>query len=668
MQDGIVQFAREPQQVGRIARRFQRGGVGRRRALDLTPFEATRRFSNTVTLFASTWVAFPTDDRERGLRAVEQFLESVSPQPDASRLAIDAVGAGLAPLTGAGAGHLDESEIWPAVWSAGVLARVRSSPLLDASQRAQGDRLLRRAAPEHASTASGFIPGGVMGARLVADTLARAPHGDQAWTRWIESVDALAGENETVRTILLTEALEDLLAPPAGQVEARRPAIERTALALSWRRGSGARRWLVRTLEMPGATSGALSHLVAALASRSAAPGIDPTVSLGPNADMRERTALRERLEAAWRLDQAPELDSLTGDIRAAMNDLFRERTLVSDPHAQLTLAVRLALLNASVSLARDGAFEEAADAVRRSDAIRRSRPAHASDAAPLAPDSGSDGAWAMRFALADSDANERLSLLNRLADRGGGGIGPIDAETLVATAVHAAPRLVEERARQTLRQFLDAPAVVNALLEQLPEMPRSAEMIEIIELATQTPISRDARDGAWKGQSHRALVAALIRALAGESSWGAADEHLPDLYDAYHLSATSTPSMEDAAVVGSPREAARLLRLRWARESRRAGPTGLLGLDADAIERRRVARLELAPTPIHEFLAEQIAACESLALLTSSERAGLGAEVQGVLDTLGVALEASSHVATQIAACEEAIARIWLIREEVGQ
>ncbi len=636
-----------------------------RRAFELTPFEATRRFSDAVALFASTWVAFDPEARERGIDAAERFLELSSSEPDASRLAIDAVGAGLAPLSGADRGALGEREVWPAVWSAGMLARVRSSSLLSSAQRAQGDRLLRLAAPDLGAGATGFVRGGVAGARLARDRLVRVPPENQAWVRWIESVDALAAGEETVRTILLSEALDELLAPPAGEVEARSAGIERVTLALSWRRGSGARRWLLRTLDHPAATSGALSRLIGALASRSAAPGIDATVSLSPNADMRERGALRTRLERAWRLDQAGELDSLAGDLRAAMASIFRERPLRSDPQAQFVLGVRLALLNAAASLMRDASFEAAADAIARAAAIETRRPNRVSDTAPLSTRAGPDGLWALRFDEADSDADERISLLNALGDRGGE-IGPVDAEVLVETAVNAAPRLVEQRARETLRGFLDTPAVLNALLEQVVEMPRSVDMIDIIELATATPISRDTRDGAWRAQAHRALVATLIGMLAHDSRWGGVDDLLHELADAYQLGATAVPV--SAGESGAPAEAVRLLRMRWRREAHRAGPAGLAGLDADGIERRRVARLELATTPIQAFLGEQLAACETLALLTSSERAGVGPEVAGVLGTLDERLDQAGHIAEQIASCEEAIARLWLIREGLNR
>jgi len=638
-----------------------------RRSLELTPFEATRRFSDAASLFASTWPTFEPGQRERALDEVERFLEAAAPRADAARLAIDAVGAGLAPVSGASQITLSADQVWPAVWSAGVLARARSTPLLGSAQRAQADRLLRLAAPDLASGATGFVQGGVAGARLVREQLVRAPQDERAWVRWLEGVDALAAQDETVRTILITEALDDLLATPVGQVEARTPAIERATLALSWRRDSGARGWLLRTLDRPGAGSGALSRLIASLASRSAAPGIDPTVSLGPNADMSERRALRTRLERAWRVDQQAELDSLAGDLRDAMLALFKERTLTSDARGQLVLAVRLALLNAAASLARDADFEEAANALDRAAALQQLRQPPRSEIDPLASRSGADGDWALRFDQAGTDAEARVSLLDVLARRGGAEIGPVDAEVLVDAAIKSSPRTVQDRARETLRAFLHAPAVLNALLERLPDMPRYDEMITIIELATATPISHDRRDGSWRGEAHRALLVSLVDALARDSAWGAADDLLLDLADAYQLMVSPVGSSSGPGAASAPGESARLLRLRWLREAERAGPAGLAGLSTDIIERRRTARLELATTPIQAFLAEQLAACETLALLTSSERAGVGADVASILGALGGEQGRATHIAAQLAACEEAIARLWLIREGMG-
>ncbi|MEZ6242826.1 MAG: hypothetical protein R3B57_07255 [Phycisphaerales bacterium] len=637
------------------------------RALELTPFEATRRFSDAVRLFASTWVSFDAQQRGRAMSALERFLESAASAPDASRLAIDAVGAGLAPLSGAGKMAPAPDDVWPAVWSAGALARVRSTPLLNAAERAQADRLLRTGAPDLASGASDFVPGGVAGARLVRDRLVHAPQDEAAWIRWLEAVDALAADDETVRTILITEALDDLLASPVGQVDPRTPAIERATLALSWRRDSGARRWLLRTLDRPGALSGALSRLIAALASRSAAPGIDATVSLSPNADMSERRALRTRLERAWRVDQQAELDSLSGDMRKAMQALFRERTLTSDARGQFLLAVRLALLNSAASLAHDGVFDEAAHSIERSASLESQRSGRQSNAAPLAARSNSDGSWAIRYDEAGSDADKRIALLDALSNREDDDIGPVDAAMLVDAAIRSAPRTVQDRARETLRSFLRAPAVLSSLLERLAEMPRSDDMVEIIELATTTPISHDRRDGVWRTEARQALVSTLIDTLASGSAWGSMDDQLIDLADAYQLLVSPVAASSGPATAPTPQDSARLLRLRWRREAERAGPAGLAGLTPDIIERRRTARLELATSPIQEFLAEQLAACETLALLTSSERAGVGADVSGVLKALDDAQGRSGHIAEQIAACEEAMARLWLIREGVG-
>ncbi len=634
---------------------------GARRGLELTPYESTRRFAQAVRLLSGSWAGFSPEELELANDSVEVFLESLV-RPDVSRLALDAVGAGVVSLGEPGT-PVEGDEVWSGVWSAGMLAQIQRNPVLGASMRGQIDRLRRRITPDGAR-GSGFRVGAAIGVRVIGDRLSADGASLRTWQRWIETVDAVSREDEALRTDLLSGALESLLAPAQMGVSRQGGAIREIALAMSWRQNAGARRWLVMVLGRRGVDQAALAGLVEAVVSESGASGLDATMTLSPNATGRERAALSERLTEAWGLGRDERADSFSQALGEVVRAAIRERSIAPNPAARLAPAVRLAYANAGAALARDERFEDASRALGLATAFGLDRGATPS-ADPF--DAPGDGSWAVRLENSGDSPEDRLRALDRLGKRMSSRIGPVDAEVLLSLALRGTPRSVRERAQLVAARFVASPAMVNAMLERVDDLPRSAQVIGLVELMTTRPIDTGAGDGSWRVEARRALLETLIEVVAREGADGDVDTLSAELENAYAMALGDVVSEDSGHAQNPLTDSARTLALRYRREASRLGGAPGLGIDPPEIERRRRSRLALSETPIHRFLSEQIALCESLALLVAGERGGISGEINGVLSDLARELREATHVLDQVSTTELAIARLWLIREGVS-
>ena len=619
-----------------------------RLGLEFTPYESTRRFTEATALLANSWARYSPAQLQRANEAVEAFIES-TPNPDVLRLAIDAVGGGVVSL-GVPGESPSEGQVWGAVWSGAMLAEISDSPALGAVQRAQVDRLRRPATPG-ASHTRGFRPGALATARTLAQRLGEGGS-REAWRRWVEVVDAIATGDELLRTELLTEAIETLMRAPG---EAREPVIRDLALAMSWRRRGGARRWLTLTLKRPGADTRALSLLLNALVQESGAPGLDATMTLSPNATARERERLAERLTKAWGLDTDARVGAFTQELLSIYTGAERLRTAPGDPVSRFEGAVRLAYANAGALLARAERFDEAARALDAAGSFRAPRPSYSGSDPFHAID---DGRWTLLIRDAGDDVQQRLDALDRMRDQLTPTIGPSDAETLLHLAIRGSPKSVRDRARLVVARYGASPAMINAALERADDLPANKETRELLEIITARPIPYDSDTAAWRLHARRALLETLIERVAGGGVGEVISAYEHELAAAYSM-ALGEPASEDESWEPLPLlDAARALAAGLERESQRLG-----GPDPT----RRAPLAEASPTTSMQlFLREQLSICVSIGRLVAIDAPGASGEVARVLDELSNELDTATHVLDQIGACESAIARLWLLREGV--
>lgn len=630
-----------------------------RRGLEFTPYESTRRFTDAVALLASSWAGFSPTELDRANQSVERFVETVV-QPDVMRLTIDAIGAGAVDLDDRGA-PLDASRVWSIVWSGGMLAQIQNAHVLSATQRSQITRLRRRIDPADVG-ARGFTIGAVAGAHAVAERMAASGGARAAWRRWVEVVDALARERELLRTDMLTDAVDQLLDSDAAHAE-RAPVIRDLALAMSWRRQGGARRWLVLLLQRSDVDQPALSALMDTLVSESAAIGLDATMTLSPNATARERQVLADRLAQVWELGQDGRRDEFTRELIAIFEEAQRERASGGDPIVRLGSVVRLAYANASAALARAERFEEAGRALDAAASFRPARPTGTGDDPFGAHD---DGQLTLAIHAAGDSADQKLEAIDRLGQRMASNLGPSDAETLLELSIRGGPRSVRERATLVVQRYAASPAMVNALLERADDLPATQQMRDLVEIVTARPVPRDDDSGAWRLDARRALLETLIEAIASGGRGAIVASCEDEFGVAYTMAMGDSISDDGSWAPMSPADAARALGASLRREIERSGGARASALRPGLIEQRRLERNAHARTSLQAFLVEQRSICESLGVLVALDQRGVSGEVARILESLEQELQSADHVLDQIGATEATIARLWLLREGV--
>ncbi len=638
--------------------------------LALDPGEALALFRSSALDVAAHWCLLAPDRQRAATNSVVEFMHSASAVPLIASAAAEVVAAGSVAMHGGAAPDADG--VWPAVWSAGTLVRLSGESGLSAVVSRVIEDALRQAIGG-AGPAAGrtFDAGAVAALGLLPRrfVLGDRPDRDtelERWRRWVRAVDAAAPEQQARRIELLLAGLDAItLAGPEPDVDpAIADAMVELTLALTWRRGDRSRTWLVQAFGNPRVSNADLHVITTALATRSNAEGVDPLMSLPARSIDAQRRDLRNRYETAWGLPTAAQRDDLADSwlqqLRRVERDAHDDRT----PTDHLARAVLAARLNAAASLRWSGGLDAAALLIDRLDApvkdametVRGS----VGDQAVVAP-GRYDGAWAVRYASAQRDADARVALLRELG--GGSILDPISGEVLAQEAVRGSPAQVRQAARDALLALRMNASALKGLLEQAPTMPRTIQNAELVAQMTGTSVV-SVRDPDWKLKTRRVLVERLMELLAAEGEVGRVDRLAPLLAETYAGMASSSlaPSSADGTPAAADESAARL-RAQWQQLAAdlSAGRSGVVR--AEEIERRRTARLAVAGGPVQRFAVEQLAVAELLSAVIAVERPERAADAAGVLSELAGTRRTATHVLHQIAATELAIARLWAIR-----
>ena len=620
---------------------------------DIAPAESLDRFASAVEVLSRVWPTFSADQLRSANDQVGAFVRRVSSERRRSRIAVDAVGRGSRVL-GLGAHLVGADDVWPAVWSASVLSVLSHDQNMSATAaefiRADLSDVRGADAPRPAS----FPAAAVATLRKAArESIVDTP---EAWVRWIEAIEAVTPEGSQSRQATLLAGLERLIAQDGADRPPVEVEIRVVALAIDWRESELARRWLVRQFDDRRATTPGLSVLTAVLAERSAVPGVDVTMVLSADATPADRQQLRDRYRGVWRLDAPRNADAFVSLLLTAVDEQPRR---AADAGWAETLAetVTVASINAAAMRYWRGDHDEAerlllerrvrVDALMSTDRTGRGRTVRAAG----------DGAWAVAYLGGADSPAAQVEQLQRVA--GASSIGPVDAGVVVNEAIRGSPRRVRDAARTAVTRHANAPAMVNAVLEELPDAPSNDQVVRLVAAVTMTnPLDPDA--DRWKIDARRLLVARLIEMLAAEGDAGVIDELaelLREVYGAATGSAIPSPSGG-----GSPDlvRSAAALRAAWLEAAARRPPTGAASISPEEIERRRRARLALTSGPLQVFAAEQLAACEAMALAVAADRPILGEDVSLVMARLDDARRASSHIIEQMLACERATMDLW--------
>jgi hypothetical protein len=627
-------------------------------ALDLDAGVAEESFVEAVGGAARAWPRMAPDQIAAMQEQVVEFVYRAAGAGRVSEHAVEASLVHLAGLTPESPARADG--VVPALFSAGIAARL----MAERDMPAIAQVALRRALPPGGtvSLSPGSFASGALaaGTALAAQFAQRAPIDDAAWHAWNAAIDALVRNDEAMASRVRLLALDAVLAGPPSSFND--PALGKVAAMLvkgiSWRDGDESRRWLVRWLESPRASSAGLAAVVDALIDQSSAAGMDMTMRLAPAASVSQRSDLRERIARQWGVADGADRGE-TYKAWAAASERVLGQTEAT-PLRRLAHALTLSRLSEAAELQAGGDPTAAATVLGDLEAPATKALATAarteSDTAPPMED------WLVRYAAAEKSVPARVTLLGELR---GERLPPAVMETVLGEALRSAAVPVREAAREVVRRRIITPEAAMALLDALPNMARTRDNAELVTLAV-TDTLPPARDAGWKLAARRALVSRLLDLLSTDQESAAAEALALELAGSY---ATRTAGV---SVGGTPADRslpdlAGLLRGRWrerAIATAAGGPQPALIAELDA---RYESRRSLARGIVQRFAADQASAAEMMGATVRAEHPASAEAVDQILADLAAARRQAGSAFEQIEACEAAMLRLWRVRLSGG-
>lgn len=649
-------------------------------AQSVDPAAAAEAFTTLNARAGAVWPRIPLDRRRAIIDLVVEYVYRAASSDGGPIAAIEDAGAGAAAF--AGAAVLTPEQVGQASWSVGLLVRLQRER--DISARAGSLIETRLGAVLEGSRpvgASAFDAGaaaalGAMPARLIpasGEPIRTRESIDQrleAWRRWLAGVNAVSGTDSSARAGLVLAAL-DVLIRDAAQPTDDRLVFEAMALlieALDFSESGSARAWLIRAMDAPAVSAADAHALTNAVATRAPAAQLDVSMVLAPRATDLERREMRDRLAILWNLADPADRDALASAWREARADALARRTSDLTPFEHLATAVVLSRVSQAALLRWRGMTAEADDLLATlSDEVDATlSTAAAPRPSPLINQAG-DGAWADNYLQAGRSIPIRLDLLQQAARSMTTTIGPVDAEVLLSEAVRGSPAAVATAAYDIVMRLVGSPSIVNALLEELPQLPKTRRNAQLVGALTgaRLPIIRDQR---WELAARRAAVTRLLELLAADGQMRTYDDLSALLARSYMGRSESILGARPRQGATDPPEfAAAVLRSQWRRQAEPLLPPPALALSLDEVERRRASRLELAEGPVQTFAAEQLASVELMALVVAGEQPDQAPAVRAILDDLARARQRARHITEQLAAGEVAASALWGVRLREG-
>lgn len=637
------------------------------------PEEATARFETAVERLAGFWHELPRDLLIATHDAVIEFIYKVGDAPDLAIRAVTAVGR---PATALGRGSTPKpAEVIPAVWSTGMLVRLsRERDLSAAAKSTVESHLGLSLGPTRPAMEHTFESGAAAALSLLPQRLTPAPNtGAQgvadanAWKQWARAVDAFAGGDAAVALRMLLPGLEVLL------IQGPEPDVNRDVAAIiadliqriTWRAEDDSRRWLLRWFDDRRVTSADLHAITSALATRSSADGVDLTMVLSTAASENARAELRDRYATVWGMEAAVDRDELTSEWAAAARDAVANSLSGGDDIDALAAAVVLARLSEAASWQWRGDGGQASLLLADLHApVEQALVVPPAGTGRLEAEDLSDGNWAERYLSQGQRVRLKREMLDQLLVSGST-LGPVDAEVIARDAFFSGNSELRTPAQELIRSYAGRPAVINAVLELLPKMPRSAANASVVEVVAGRPLPSFRRPD-WHMAARRALVERLLEAVASESPMARVDRLATLLAVSYRAMAAPAPLSYDQRRQATQPPAfvsAAELWQQWRATADSVVLTSPPALSLDQIDRRRAGRVGQAKGMVQAFSAEQTSLCEIMAYVIQAEQPARADQVKDVLARMTDDRRHARTIFRQICATERAIIQLWLIR-----
>ncbi len=644
------------------------------------PSSALERFNSRARALATGWPDLSRDRLVAANDAVLGFLYRVVDQPVPLAAAVDQIAHLAAPISPANP-KPRESAIAPGVWAIAMLNRLSAENDLPAAARTRIFQSLADSLGASRASLEPTFDAGATAAMLALpawmappagpDSAAPPPtHDATAWRAWIALGASPALADEATRTRVLIAGLEHLLL--SGSVDASDPAARTTVAsivtALPWREADESRKWLLRAFEDARFTPADLQAVTSALATSSGAPGVDPTMVLSAGADEAARVEMRDRFAQGWGVKDEVDRSKLVQELQALARSTLERESIAGSAASQLAATIALSRASEAIAWFWKGERDEAALALTAptKDLDDLITSATRESPAPLLGESPGDGDWALRFRNAASNVRQRLEQIDTLA-RSGRAIGPVDAEALALEAFAGQSQEVRQRAGDTLLQFSNSPAIVNAVLELMPRLGKSVANARMIEYIAQAPLP-SIRDPRWPTQARQVLVERLLEVVAAGSETRVIDFLAAKLRVAYRARSLTKPQGTEDRRIATATPAhvsAGAMAQSFRRQAEALIPRPHARLSLAQIDERRAARLGIAQGLVETFAVEQLHLCELMAYVVAGEEPSRAPRVLEVMDSLAESRRSAGDLLAQVRRVEAAILELWLLRLE---
>ncbi len=640
-------------------------------AISIDSGAAMSRLESVIAKLAAHWAAIPRDALISSHDAIVEFLYRSGTSPEIAERAVATIARHAGAMeSGAAASPAD---IAPSVWSVGMLARLgRERDLTATAKNAIDTALAAIVGPARAAMEPSFESGAGSAINAWPQKFTTGGPGAavaplDAWQAWANCAVALAGPDVAASQRFLLAGVETLLVqgPEPNENRAIAAVVAEIIARVTWRAEDDSRKWLLRWFADRRISSADLNAVTSTIATKSGAEGVDLTMVLSTAASENTRAELRERYATVWGVQESLARDEQITEWAKLARDAINAGFVSASEADDLAAAVVLARLNDAAWWQWRGDGGEAmrlmADIRGPVDqAMQLTQKVKGEEEAPL---DLSDGAWAEKYLGARNAPKVRRDLLERLG--AAGAIGPTDAEVLVWEAMTGSPQDVRNAAQDVVKKFAESASVLNAVLERLPRVPRTAAAAELVGIVANKPLP-GFRDPDWPMTARRAIVERLLEALAAESPRVRIDRLSVLVAASYRSMAAAAPIPVDQRYVRvqppAYSSAVEVWR-KWRSAADRLVPSSPPPMTLDQIDRRRLSRQSQARGMVQAFAAEQASVAEIMGYVVACEVPTHIEQVRLVMTTMAADRRRAGNVLEQVKVSERAISQLWLIR-----
>ncbi|MAB82534.1 MAG: hypothetical protein CMJ24_03740 [Phycisphaerae bacterium] len=267
------------------------------------------------------------------------------------------------------------------------------------------------------------------------------------------------------------------------------------------------------------------------------------------------------------------------------------------------------------------------------------------------------DGQWARLYEIRGRSRADKIDMFRELELQSGDDLGPIDADLLASEAMSSSLGVREAAQYLIETRFSLGPNVAQALVDNIPEASKTADVTGLIESVSGEELPRPTSAN-WPIEARLALVNHAMALRLDES--GEIDAYSDSL--SRSLRRQSQRLGRSVREEATPEESARALVAAW-EDRLEAVRDSSEWAWAGAWRDRRTARHLLASDSLQAYLIEQIALEELLAHWFARLQPDSASLIDELQSELIIRRDRAVHVLEQMLVTEAAVVELWSMR-----